>query len=154
MKKELSILIVLALIILSCSPDDHESTVQLNQKIKAKTFEISAPSGWKLVEGEGIDTYIGRIENDRLSILFDQGYLSFGTLANIDETEETTFFQRLEINGVPAIIRKENQPIYAAAHTTLSVYLDNGTKQNMLYVLDSEDDAFFITLFKTHKFLD
>src|SRR5690606_3133707 len=98
-------------------------------------------------------TYVGRITNESTTIYFDQGDLSFGGLENVQENEETVYFTRITINGVPAIIHKENTPHDPSANTRLSVSLDNGEKRNRLYVLDSDDDDFFIRIFKTHRFL-
>lgn len=140
---------------MSCKAEDETpSNLELPQKIKAKTFEINTPNGWELIEDQGYDTYVGRIKNNRLIMFFDQGFLSFRSLENIQENSKTLYFQKLEINGASAIIHKEeitNDPSYK---TVLSVYIDNGAKKNRLYVLDSKNDEFFIALFKTHKFLD
>ena len=155
MKKRLTSVILVTLLFLSCSSnDDTTLKLELTQKIEAETFEITTPDGWELIEEQGIDTYIGRIKKDELTIFFDQGFLSFGSLDNIQETSETIYFQRLEINGVPAIIHKENRTDDPSSETRLSVYLDDGEKQNRLYVLDSDKDEFFIEVFKTHIFLD
>lgn len=140
---------------MSCTTDDHKpSNLDFPQRIKAKTFEINTPNGWELIEDQGYDTYVGRIKNNSFTIFFDQGYLSFGNLDNIQETNETLYFQRLEIDGASAIIHKEKLASDPSYNTVLTVYIDSGEKQNRLYVLDSENDEFFIELFKTHKFLD
>lgn len=141
--------------VLSCTTEgETPSTLGFPTSIKSKTFEINTPNGWELVEDQGYDTYIGRIKNDEFTIFFDQGHLSFGTLDIIKENEETLFFQRIEINGDPAIVHKEKLINDPSNETILSVFIDSGEKQNRLYVLDSDNDAFFIELFKTHKFLD
>ena len=154
MKLRLMCVIVLAISLLSCSSDEDASKWELPQKIEAKTFEIQTPGGWELIEDQGIDTYIGRIKNDELTIFFDQGHLSFGSLDNIEETNETIYFKQTIINGVPAIIHKEERAGDPSFDTRLSVYLDNGEMQNRLYVLDSDNDDLFIEIFKTHRFLN
>lgn len=156
MKRTIPIIILIGLLFTNCSTDDNENynpSEEFPQTIKARTFEMNTPKGWELIEDQGIDTYIGRIKNEDRTVFFDQGYLSFGNLANVQENDETIYFGRLEINGVPAIIHKENRPDETSVDTRLSVYLDNGEKQNRLYVINSNDDEFFINLFKTHKFL-
>lgn len=153
MHVRLCFLVFLPILLLSCSADDSTSPdLELTNLVEAKTFQVFTPTGWELIEEQGIDTYVGRIQNDELTIFFDQGFLSFGNLDRVEETDETIFFQRLEINGVPAIIHKEGRA-EGYFETILSVYLDDGEKQNRLYVLDSGNDHFFIELFKTHKFL-
>lgn len=142
-------LFFIGLLLTNCSKDDEKHT----QTIKARTFTIDTPDGWTLIEDQGIDTYIGRITDESTTIYFDQGYLSFGDLESVQENDETIYFTRTNINGVPAIIHKENRPQETSTNTRLSVYLDNGEKQNRLYVLDSDNDEFFISIFKTHRFL-
>lgn len=148
-------LIFIILSLLSCTANDESPTnPDFPQGINAKTFRINTPLGWELIEDQGYDTYVGRIKNNSFTIFFDQGYLSFGNLDNVQENSETIYFQRLEINGASAIIHKEERADDPSYDTILSVFIDSGEKQNRLYVLDSENDAFFIELFKTHKFLD
>jgi len=149
MKRCIPIVLVVGLLFSNCSKDEEKNL----QLIKARTFSINAPDGWTLIEDQGVDTYIGRITNENTTIYFDQGHLSFGGLENVQENDETVYFSRTHINGVPAIIHKENTPHETSASTRLSVYLDNGEKQNRLYVFDPDNDAFFIRIFKTHRFL-
>ena len=153
MKQGFTSVIISILLFLSCSPDE-EPTFELTQKIQAETFEVHTPEGWELIEDQGIDTYIGKIKNDELIIFFDQGHLSFGSLDNIQKTNETIYFIRTVIHEVPAIIHKEKRAEDPSFDTRLSVYLDTGEKQNRLYVLDSDNDELFIEIFKTHRFLD
>jgi len=155
MNRKIPSLIFIILSLWSCALDnDTPSNLEFPQRIKAKTFEINTPKGWELIEDQGYDTYVGRIKNNRFIIFFDQGFLSFRTLVNIQENSKTLYFQKLEINGAAAIIHKEKMTNDPSHDTILSVYIDNGAKKNKLYVLDSENDEFFIELFKTHKFLD
>ncbi|WP_136467120.1 hypothetical protein [Flagellimonas onchidii] len=151
MTKNILALIMITCLSIGCSNNGEEdSNGDFPNTILARTFQINTPEGWELVEDQGIDTYIGRIKNDNLTIFFDQGLLSFGRLEDVEETSETIYFRRLTIKGVPAIVHKENR---TDADTRLSVYLDNGEEQNRLYILDSDNDDFFIAMFKTHKFL-
>jgi len=149
MKGIIPLLVFISLLFSNCSKNDEKHP----QTIKARTFTINTPYGWILIEDQGFDTYIGRITDESTTVYFDQGDLSFGGLENVEENDETIYFTRTTINGVPAIIHKENRPHEASINTRLSVYLDNGEKRNRLYVLDSDNDEFFISIFKTHKFL-
>lgn len=149
MKNFISAFVLISLLLTNCSKEN----TKLSQTIEAKTFTLNTPHGWKLIPEQGIDTYIGRITDERSTIYFDQGYLSFGGLENVEEHDLTVFFIKTTINGVPAIIHKENRADDSSARTRLSVYLDNGEKQNILYVLDSDNDGFFVSIFKTHRFL-
>lgn len=146
-------LLLLALIIsffLSCSSDD--TSIELNNRIETTSFEITTPGGWRLIEEQGYDSYAGRFEYEEKIIFFDQGYLSTGDLSNIQETDQTAYFQSLEIDGVPAIIRKEYFTNSSSTNSVLSVLLDDGERQNRLYVRDSDQDEVYIAIFKTHKF--
>ncbi len=149
MKNIIPMFVFISLLFTNCSKDDEKHP----HTIEARTFTINTPYGWTLIEDQGIDTYIGRITNEITTIYFDQGYLSFGDLENIQENDQTIYFTRTNINGVPAIIHKENRPQESSVNTRLSVYLGNGEKKNRLYVLDSDDDEFFISIFKSHRFL-
>jgi len=149
MKKILTAIFLTALL-LSCSSDDEGTPrYTFDQKIEAETFSLYTPEGWSLIRERGDDTYVGRITNDKLTIYFDQGFLAFRDLSDIEKTSETIFLHELEINGVPAVIEKTYRP---DADTRLSVYLQDGDRKNRLYVLDSNDDDFFIQIFKTHIF--
>lgn len=153
MKKFIPVLMLVCVLFSNCSSDDQNNSSKLSKRVGAKNFTLNTPKDWKLTEDQGYDTYIGRITNGDKTIFFDQGSLSFGNLGNIKKTEETIYFKRLKIHGVPAIIQKEKRPDNSSVNTRLTVYLDNGTKQNRLYALDSKNDDLFIKIFKTHQFL-
>lgn len=149
-----SIYVLLApvLLLASCSADEEYSLPNL---VEARTFTLNTPAGWTLQQDQGIDTYVGRIggpEGD--TIYFDQGYLSFGSLDNITQDDQTLYFRRLTVNGVPAIIEKESRTNDTGA-VRLSIYLDAGDQGhlNRLYVFDPKNEALILQIFSTHRFL-
>lgn len=140
----------------SCSTKGSDKT-DLPQELFISSFTIQTPDSWEWEQDQGIDTFIGRIFNEEEVIYFDQGYLSFGYLEDVEESERTISFQRLTINGVPAIIEKErtsNEEI--DREVRLSVYLDEGQsgRQNRLYTYDPKNEALIIAIFKSHKFAE
>ena len=98
-------------------------------------------------QDQSIDTYVGRIggpEGD--TIYFDQGFLSFGSLDNIKQNDQTLYFQRLTVNGISAILYKEARMDDTGA-VRLSIYLDAGDQQrlNHLYVFDPKNEPLIPT---------
>ena len=127
----------------------------LDNLIEARTFTLNTPAGWTLRTDQGIDTYVGRIggpEGD--TIYFDQGFLSFKSLNDVERDDQTRYFRRLIVDGVPAIIEKEDRTNDTGA-VRLTIYLDAGDQQRMnrLYVFDPKNEALILRIFKTHRFL-
>lgn len=152
--KSIPAIMISIMISIGCSSEDKK--YELPNRIDAGTFTVQTPIGWTFMEDQGIDTYVGRIAGLEDTIFFDQGYLSFGSLDNIVEDDQTLFFQRLKINNVPSIIHKEKRQNDADGALRISVYLDAGDEQrlNRLYVFDPKNEALIIQIFKTHQFTD
>ncbi len=152
----LKIICILMLpIFLNCSKSD-DSVPELTQELLISSFSVRTPDNWEWEQDQGIDTFIGRIYNGEDTIFFDQGYLSFGYLEDVDESDRTISFQRTTINGVPAIIEKaKTSDEEISRDIRLSVYLDEGEagRQNRLYTYDPIDEKAILAIYRSHKFL-
>jgi hypothetical protein len=147
----LSLLLLPFLVSTGCLVDNGFD--KFPKRIEARTFTVNTPHDWYLYEDSGIDTYVGRIAGPEDTIYFDQGYLSFGSLENIYEDENTLFFRRLKIDGVPSILHKEKR-IADSGDIRLSIYIDAGDENrlNRMYVYDTKDEEKVIRIFRSHKF--
>ena len=151
----IAFLILNVLLISSCSSDDDQGFYSgpLKNLIEARNFTVNTPNGWKHIQDVGYDTQVGRIYGNKDTIHYDQGHLSFGSLENIKENDQTLSFQKLSIDGVPAIIRKEKldgKPY----HVVMAAFIDskNNNKLNQLFTYDPKDEDLIIRIFKSHKF--
>ncbi len=140
----------------SCT-NNTSKNIELQQELFISSFTIQTPDDWQWEQDQGIDTFIGKIFNSEEVIYFDQGYLSFGYLEDVEASERTISFQKLNINGVPAIIEKEktsNEEI--DRDIRLSVYLDEGQtgRQNRLYTYDPKNEDLILAIFKSHNFVE
>jgi len=147
--KLISASVLLIVLSSACSSDDDFS--HLTNLIDAWTFTVSTPNGWTLIEDQGTDTYVGRIAGTRDTIYFDQGNLSFRSLDDIIEDDQTLFIQKLEINNIPSIIHKELRS-GDSGEILLSVYLDNNQRKNRLHVFDPKNQGLILQIFMTHQF--
>jgi len=148
------LLVIFLSIFISCS-DSSDDALELTQEINATSFKVNVPEGWTLVIDQGIDTYIGRIVNERDTIFFDYGYLSFGGLELVESNDNTISFDRTLINGIPSIIVKENTPDENSRSLRLSAYIDSGDRNNLnrLYSFDPIDEATILAIMKSHVFI-
>ncbi len=141
----------LIILLASCSSDEE---YDLPNRIDARAFTLNTPAGWALRQDQGIDTYVGRIGGPKGdTIYFDQGYLSFGSLDNIKQDDQTLYFRRLTVNGIPAIVEKETRTNDTGA-VRMSIYLDAGDQQqlNVLSMLSPRNEPLILQIFRTHRF--
>ena len=76
----------LSVCLVACSKNESaEIDPIFINKLEAVNFTLRAPPDWELVSEQGIDTFIGRIQNNEDTIFFDQGFLSFKGLDDILE---------------------------------------------------------------------
>jgi len=102
MKRISSLLFVLVLLT-ACQPTKEESTL-FNDVVENSVpddwamidvgdFTLYAPAAWEYVPEQGIDSMIGKIEGDGISLEFDygmySGFLDTGTESNYDIVEDT-----------------------------------------------------------------
>ena len=143
--------LLLLVFLVACSEDDGtEIEPNFTNTLESTNFTLKTPPDWELIPEQGIDTYIGRIQNSEHTIFFDQGFLSFSSLNDIRETPETLSINRLNINGVPALIHVEDR----VDGVRLSVYIDAGDeiRKNRLYVFDATDEELILDIIRAHRF--
>lgn len=128
----------------------QETPCELYADIQARTFTITTPQYCELVEDLCSNTYVGRIENENISLFFEQGSKAFGKLQEIRETEATIYFERLIINGADAVIIKEY--CEKSRSNILSIYLEEGNLKNKIFVFNAANEKGIIKMFKTHRF--
>lgn len=141
------------LLLFSCSDDDDGYSGPLNNIIESTNFTVNAPDGWKHIQGVGSDTQVGQIIGNKDTIQYDQGYMNFGSLTNVKENDQTISFQKLSIDGIPAIIKKDKldgKPY----NVVVAAFIDAGDKShlNQLFAYDPKDEELIIRIFKSHKF--
>jgi hypothetical protein len=127
------------------------------QTIETKTFTIQAPPEWKLSEDVGYDSYVGTISGPQGTLYFDQGLFAFAGLDKITENDNTLYFERTSIDGVPAIIHKEKLQYASTYKIVLTAYIDAGDQVhlNRLYAYDPSGAAtekVLIGIMKSHRF--
>lgn len=155
MIKKVFLLYGFVLIFPFCGCDDSSELPDFTKELDILSFTVNTPDDWDWVQDQGIDTFIGRINNETETIYFDMGYLSFGGLEFVKRDERTISFQNLEIDGIPSIIVEERtQEEETAGNIRFSVYIDAGDGQrlNRLYIFDPKDKKLIFKIFKTHKF--
>lgn len=145
--------LISGLILFACETDDLSFTTTL----QAPTFQLNAPSGWKLSQRQGYDTYVGTIAGPQGTISYDAGFSAFPGIDKVSRNAQTIYFEKTLINGVPAIIQKQKtpKPYYTNIREVLSVYIDAGNGvRNRLYVLNPGDqnEDLLIEIMKTHRF--
>ena len=138
-------LFLIILVFVSCNKDEENVPTYTNDK-----FELTAASDWTLVNGQGIDTYVGYYQKEDYKIEFDFGNLAYGNIDSIKNTPDLLLFEELLIDGNTAKIVKENR----TDGTRLSVYIDkgDGVNKNRLYTFNTSNDQLFIDIVKSHKF--
>lgn len=144
------ILIVLSLIltVLGCGTEILPKNEAISHE-NNKAFSINFPtSDWKLVNQQGIDSYVGYYERGTEKLYFDYGW--YGGAAN---KEKAAYYEevKLEKCGCNAIIAKETV-IGMGTKLSALIFKENQQNRTKLYVWNPEDDQMFIKIFKTHVF--
>lgn len=146
--KNSSLILPIIFAILACDADILPKTEAISYE-KNPAFSINFPTpGWKLVNQQGIDSYVGYYENGKEKIYFDYGWYNSAV-----DRQKTTYYEEVKLKkcGCKAIIAKET---VVGIGTKLSALIFKEDKQNRtrLYVWNPEDDKMFISIFKTHLF--
>jgi len=144
---------ILTLIVTSCNSDDNY-TIENPKTLDLQSFTLQVPQDWTSFPLQGIDTYFGGLTNQIDTLYFDFGYLSFGSLDNIEKNDETLSFQRLKINGVDAKIVKEKRA--EEREVRYSVFLDkrDNERLNWIFGYGVTDERLVNAIFLSHKFVD
>jgi len=144
--------LLFALLLLTLIGCDHDEW----QTIETQTFTVRTPPDWKLSEDVGYDTYVGTISGPQGTLYFDQGLLAFPGLDRVTENDNTLYFERTSVDGVPAIIHKEKLKYGATSKVVLTAYIDAGdhVHVNRLYAYDPTNKAehILIEIMKSHRF--
>lgn len=72
-------LIVLLIITYGCTTKSSIKELPLIegwQRLDLKTFELQTPIGYELKEGQGYDSYVGKVTNEKITFSFDYGWYS------------------------------------------------------------------------------
>ena len=78
-------LIIIALVtLISCNDNVRKKVKDLNI-IEIGSYQFDFPNDFKLVKGNGIDSYVGEVIGDSLTIEFDYGYYSNSFTETPDE---------------------------------------------------------------------
>ena len=158
MKRITSLLFAL-LLLTACQPTEEESTL-FNDVVENSVpedwamidvgdFTLYAPAGWEYVPEQGIDSMIGKIEGDSMSLEFDygaySGFLDNGTESNYDIVEDT-------ITGFDAQIAT---PKITGEGLTMVFFeqVRDGNRFNLYgRDLSAEQEAIALQIFQTIKF--
>ena len=137
----------------SCDNEDSFN-IENAKTLDFQSFSLEVPQEWVGFTQQGIDTYIGGLTNKIDTLYFDYGYLSFGSLDNIEKNAETISFNVLIINGVDAKIVKEKRS--EEPEIRYSLYLDkrDNTNLNRIYGYGLTDERLIKAIFLSHKFID
>jgi hypothetical protein len=120
--------------------------------ISSEFFSLDLWSDWKFRQGQGIDSYTGVFTNGEEEIKVDYGYFALSRMDNILVTPETVYFEETFIDGHPAKIVKR---ILSDGSTTLTLHIlpANSVEGANVIVMNSTDDAKYISIFRTFRFL-
>ena len=145
--------IILTMAFTSCSKDDNY-TIENAKTLDLQSFTLQVPQDWTSFPLQGTDTYYGGLTNQIDTLYFDFGYLSFGSLDNIEKNNETLSFQRLQINGVDAKIVKEKRA--EEREVRYSVFLDKRDDEhlNWIFGYGLTDERLVTAIFLSHQFTD
>lgn len=143
-KYHFSYILLIGLVILGC---DKVEPLQISNDV----FSLELWSDWKYQQGQGYDSYVGIFTNGHEEIKFDVGDYAFSSVAQIQQTTETLYFEETIIDNRPAKIVKEPN----ANGTILILYIDNdlNSLRTKVYIFNPGDDQKYIDVFKSFKFL-
>ena len=68
------VLLVCVTLFASCSSKDVDTPRQTEISITVADYIFEVPAGFRLVEAQGIDSYVGSVEGNGYSISFDYGW--------------------------------------------------------------------------------
>lgn len=113
------------------------------------SFTVYAPSGWITKADQGIDSYVGTISGDGITLMYDYGMYS-GDFANNSEYKESDYdVMSTTINGFEAIIYTAKEA--GKGSTVLHVVSPRGEGNLNLTAenLSSEQQELVIKIFRT-----
>jgi hypothetical protein len=128
----------------------NEDVPQNWRQLDAHIFSLMAPGGWEFHQLTGIDSYVGEIAGDGLSLRFDFGRCSNGYL---NETKKSEYIiTHKSIGGFPAKIVSPR----AAGHGVTGVYFGHVAGPNALCLwgrdLSETQQNLALKIFETIRF--
>ena len=149
MKKPVLLFSCLMLVFINCKSDDPVQTVA--QTFTNDEFEFENVNDWKLVNEEGIDSYVGYYFKMSDTIRFDFGPYGFETIDDVKVQPNTFYMEEIEINNCPGKIVgyqiEGNRWWYAYIQNP------NGSgMNNVLYIKNPLIKSEIIKVFKSHRF--
>ena len=139
----------LIVIVLSCNTESEvlpKNQAEFHEK--NPMFIISFPTtDWKLVNQQGIDSYVGYYDNGTEKIYFD-----YGRYGRILDGSKALYYEEFKLKkcACTAVISKESRT--NGIVLSALIYKQDKPDRTVLYVWNPEDDEKFISIFKTHLF--
>lgn len=117
--------------------------------IENQSFSLRFPTqDWKLVNQQGVDSYVGYYERGADKIYFDHGWYN----GDIDKNSnpKPLYYEETKIDGNKAVIAKQQ----ADNGIMLRALIYHKDKRNTtgFYILNPADEQEIIRIFKTHRF--
>lgn len=119
--------------------------------ISNDVFSLELWTDWKYQRGQGYDSYVGSFTNGSEEIKFDVGDYAFTSVAQVQQTPETLYFEELIIDSMSAKIVLEPNP----KGTILILYIDNALSslRTKAYIFNPDDAQKYFDVFKSFQFL-
>lgn len=149
---------ILIIIVISNYACNNKSIQSLqNTVIDAGPFEVTAPSNFKLVKQQGIDSYVGKVTNGKIEFSFDYGwYSNRGPLTYYDYADKYLFKMHKEeivstcglsdstyqtIRANPVILdAKRNSKFPSESDKEISITIGVGSGTCTIYTFDMIGD--------------
>ena len=122
-------------------------------------LSLMLPPGWVLKELQGIDSYVGEITGDGISLMFDYGWYSWG-LNPEDEPEHEYIVAYEDIGGHQAklLINQQSSRSTATYGAATAVYFGNLAGGNALNLigrgLNPEQQRIAVAVFRSIRLLE
>ncbi len=125
-------------LVCSCTTEPPEELIGTEWKVisLANGSELSTPEEFELIELQGIDTYVGRIESEDVSINFDIGLLAGNYVSEdvpesvCEDTEDSRFCYQILDEQI------------------LATFADNGPSN---FTSDAANESLFLDIMRTFK---
>lgn len=83
-------LLVCVAIFVSCSSKEDDTSTQTETSLEIGNYEFDVPAGFRLIEAQGIDSYVGSVEGNGYTISFDFGWYTSSFENLPEDTYEVT----------------------------------------------------------------
>ena len=150
MNKILLVLMVLSLVACreSVNPDPDTSSMF---PVENRSFVLYFPTDdWKLVNLQGIDSYVGYFERGGEKISFDYGW--YNVIVHKDKNPDLLSYQETTINGKSAVIAKEKTSTGFVISAIIRKGEEDRYTSTKLYCENPKNEQEIIKIFRTHQF--